>query len=102
MNNENKCVRCGSVILESGRVQSTGKVYFRPNSVKFSAKKTADVSVDGVMCLTCGNIVLLGDVKKALSLIKPKRKAKPRQSIVDPLKYSVSLRDKTIRPPFKS
>ncbi len=73
MNNEKRCIRCGSIILESGCVQSTGKVYFRPESVKFSVNKTADIAVKGLMCLTCGNIVLIGDVDKALILIKPTR-----------------------------
>ncbi len=65
-----KCIRCGSTQLSSGWVQSTGKMYFRPDSVKFLAPKTADLSVNGRMCLECGSIELVGDLKKARSMIK--------------------------------
>ena len=70
MTEKKKCIRCGSTQLASGWAQSTGKMYFRPDKVSFFALKTADLSVTGMMCLDCGTIELVGDVKKAQSLIK--------------------------------
>ena len=70
MTEEKKCIRCGSTQLASGWVQSTGKMSFRPDKVNFFALKTADLSVTGIMCLDCGTIELLGDTKKARSLVK--------------------------------
>jgi hypothetical protein len=71
MTEEKTCMRCGSAKLAAGWVQSTGKVCFRPDKAKFIVPKTADVPVDGRMCLECGAIELVGDVKKARSLMKP-------------------------------
>jgi predicted nucleic-acid-binding Zn-ribbon protein len=70
MTEEKKCIRCGSTQLGSGWVQAAGKVYFRPDHVKFFAPKTADVSVNGMICLQCGTIELVGDTEKVQSLIK--------------------------------
>jgi hypothetical protein len=69
MTENNKCNRCESSQLASGWVQSTGKMYFRPKKVNFFSSKTADLSVTGFMCADCGAIELIGDVKKAKSLI---------------------------------
>lgn len=70
MTEEKKCIRCGSTQLASGWVQSSGKISFRPDNVKFLTPKTADVSVNGNMCLECGTIELVGDVDKGRSLLK--------------------------------
>ncbi len=70
MTEKKKFIRCGSTQLASGWAQSTGKLYFRPDKVNFFALKTADLSVTGMMCLECGTIELIGDVKKAQSLVK--------------------------------
>jgi hypothetical protein len=63
-------MRCGSTELASGWAQSTGKMYFRPENVKFFAPKTADLSVTGNMCTKCGTIEFVGDIHKVQSLIK--------------------------------
>lgn len=70
MTENNKCIQCGSVKLAGGKLQSTGRMYFRPDKVHFFALKTADLSMKGMMCLDCGNVQLIGDVKKAQSLVK--------------------------------
>ena len=70
MTEEKKCIRCGSTQLVPGWVQSSGKIYFRPDNVKFLTPKTADLSVNGNMCLECGTIELVGDVDKGRSLLK--------------------------------
>lgn len=65
-----KCIRCGSTNLSTGWVQSTGKMYFRPDKVKFFAPRTADLAVSGRMCMECGFLELVGDLRKAQSLVK--------------------------------
>lgn len=64
-----KCFRCGSVRLEPGAIQSTGRIYFRPANSSFWTLRTADVPVEANICLECGTVELVGDVKKAESLI---------------------------------
>ena len=63
-------MRCGSTQLAEGKIQSSGRVYFRPDKVNFFALKTADLAVNGLMCLDCGSIELFGDIKKAKSLVQ--------------------------------
>jgi len=70
MKEEHKCLRCGSVELVEGGVLSTGKAYFKPSNVKFSITQTSAVAMNGMMCLECGNIELVGDVKKARLLFQ--------------------------------
>ena len=55
--------------MAAGKAQSSGRVYFRPDNVNFFALQTADLAVKGFMCLDCGNIELVGDVKKARALV---------------------------------
>jgi hypothetical protein len=66
---QKKCLRCGGERLEPGAIQSTGRIYFRPSNSSFWTFQTADVEVQANLCLGCGTIELVGDVKKAESLV---------------------------------
>ncbi|MDH3613681.1 MAG: hypothetical protein OEU90_03100 [Gammaproteobacteria bacterium] len=70
MEDQRTCNRCGSTRFSEGSIQSTGKMYFRLRETKFFAAKTADLEVNGSLCLECGSIDLIGDVEKARSLLK--------------------------------
>jgi predicted nucleic-acid-binding Zn-ribbon protein len=73
MATEKKCLRCGGASLEPGAIRSTGHIYFRPENAKFFTFQFADVPVRANMCVDCGTIELVGDVRKAQSLTgKPK------------------------------
>ncbi len=60
-----KCVKCGSENLESGKLQSTGKLSFYPDSTKFLSIKTSDINATANMCIDCGFIEIIGDISKA-------------------------------------
>lgn len=64
---EYKCHRCGSTRLEPGAL-SPVSVTFRPANTKFLTLRTNDVPVKANMCLDCGMLQLVGDVKKAQAL----------------------------------
>ena len=64
-----KCLRCGGTKLEPGAIQSTGSIYFRPTNSSFWSFQTVDVPVQANMCLDCGTVELVGDVRKAESLV---------------------------------
>ena len=68
-----KCLRCGGANLEPGWVQSTGKIYFRPDNTKFMTLRTADVEVNGNFCLDCGTVELVGDAEKCRRLVERAR-----------------------------
>lgn len=65
---EKKCLRCGGTNLEPGIVQSTGRVYFRPENTKLLTFQTSDVPVRVNICIDCGTLDFVGDVHKAQSL----------------------------------
>ncbi len=63
-----KCYRCGGERLEPGQMQSTGKIYFRPENAKFLTMKSANIPVNANICLDCGAIELVAEVEKAQML----------------------------------
>lgn len=62
------CHRCGGNRVEPGSLGSFG-LSFRPANTKFLTMKSNDVKVDANMCLDCGLIELVGDARKAQSLM---------------------------------
>ncbi len=77
MNEEKKCLRCGGTNLESGSIQSTGRVCFRPQKAKFLSTKVADVWIKANICIDCGHMEFVGDAKKTKLLVK----ASSRQAV---------------------
>lgn len=75
MSTDRKCPECGSARLELGDIQSTGRIYFRPNKTKFLKLRTNDVPIVASMCMDCGDVMLLGDLRKADILLD---RAKPQ------------------------
>jgi len=70
MANENTCFRCGGSKLESGRVQSTGRIHFHFENPRFLTMYPGYVPVVASMCLDCGTIDLAGEVEKARKISK--------------------------------
>ena len=70
MDDNIKCLRCGGNNLTPSDLQSTGKIYSRPQDAKLVTVLTTGVPVSAMMCLDCGHIELLVDEKKANSLTK--------------------------------
>ena len=58
------CMYCGHDQLVTGRVQGTGRVYFRPQKTKFWTYRDANVKTDARMCARCGAISWFGDTSK--------------------------------------
>lgn len=74
MTAERKCPSCDSTDLQPGNIQSTGKVYFRPENTSFLTLGTNDVALSANICMNCGYVMLVGDLRKATKLLN---KAKP-------------------------
>ena len=70
MAQKNACSRCGSSKLESGKVQSTGRIHFHFENPRFLTMHTGYVPVIASMCLDCGTIDLTGEVEKARKISK--------------------------------
>ena len=69
MNEEMKCLRCGGTNVTPSELQSTGKIYSRPKHSKPVTILTTGAMVNALMCLDCGHVELLVDVKKAKELV---------------------------------
>jgi len=68
VNEQRKCTSCGGSQMAKGSLHSTGKMTFRPDDAKFLKLKTANVKVDGRLCLECGAILLTADLDKVKEL----------------------------------
>lgn len=68
MTKEKTCLRCGGDRLEPGVVQSTGRIHFLASNTKIMSFHTSDIRIDANICLDCGTLDLVGDLKKAQSL----------------------------------
>ena len=67
---ERNCYRCGSSTLETGRVQSTGRIHFHVEDPKIMTLHTGYVPIISTMCLDCGAIEFIGEVNKARKISK--------------------------------
>ena len=59
MNEENKCLRCGSTNVKPGALQSTGKIYARPNNAKLETVFKTGVLVNVNICFDCGHVEMV-------------------------------------------
>jgi excisionase family DNA binding protein len=62
------CPICRGEQLIPGHLQSTGRIYFRPDKTKFWTLKDSNVPTSARMCRRCGAIVWYGDLAKLNAL----------------------------------
>ncbi|MCP4641352.1 MAG: helix-turn-helix domain-containing protein [bacterium] len=63
-----RCAACGHSILVDGRVQGSGRLYFRPEKTKFWVFAESTVPTHAKVCTACGFIQLHADVTKLQKL----------------------------------
>lgn len=66
-----RCAACGHSILVEGRVQGTGRLYFRPDKTRFWTFEEAMVPILAKTCTACGYIQMHADTGK-LTRLTPK------------------------------
>ena len=67
-----KCSQCGSSKLETGKISSAiAQPTFQPDKYKLLAVNV-DITLKPFMCLDCGVVVMVGDVKKLRKISKSK------------------------------
>lgn len=62
------CPICKGGQMVPGHLQSTGRIYFRPQKTKFWTLKDSNVETTARLCRRCGAIVWFGDLSKFDSL----------------------------------
>ena len=68
------CQACNCDKLVDGHFRTTGLNYFKPIKTKFWTIKDSNVKTNAKMCTRCGNIMLFGEIKKLLALMKEDQK----------------------------
>ena len=59
MNEENKCLRCGGTNVKPGVLQSTGKIYARPNDANLETFLKTGFLVNVNICFDCGHVEMV-------------------------------------------
>lgn len=64
-----RCSSCGHTTLISGRVQTTGRLYFKPDKTRFWTFQQSMVPINALVCPACGHIQLAADTGKLERLV---------------------------------
>jgi excisionase family DNA binding protein len=70
-----RCAACGHSMLVDGRLQGTGRLYFRPQRTRFWVFEESMVETNARVCTACGYIQLHADTSK-LNRLLPKGEEK--------------------------
>ncbi|HOX39826.1 MAG TPA: helix-turn-helix domain-containing protein [Candidatus Brocadiia bacterium] len=73
-----RCAACGHSALVEGRVQGTGRMYFRPEKTKFWVFSEALVPLTARVCSACGYVQMHADVEKLNRLLPEDKPAGSR------------------------
>jgi len=64
-----RCTSCGNSVLVEGRVQGTGRLYFRPEKTRFWVFAEALVPIRARVCTACGYVQMHADTSKLKRLL---------------------------------
>ena len=67
---QGQCVACGHSVLLEGRVQGTGRLYFKPDKTRFWTFEESLVSLRARTCASCGFMQMHADTEK-LNRLRP-------------------------------
>ena len=70
MNEETKCLRCGGTNVKPGALQSTGKIYARPDNANVETFLKTGVLVNVNICFDCGHVEMVVVPDKLKSIMK--------------------------------
>jgi len=70
MSQENRCLKCGGTNVKPGVLQSTGKIYARPNNAKLDTLLTTGALVNANICFDCGNVEMVVEPDKLKQIVK--------------------------------
>ena len=64
-----RCASCGHNILIGGRLQGTGRLYFKPDKSKFWVFEESTVPTQARVCPACGYVQLYADTSRLARLL---------------------------------
>jgi len=74
-----RCVACGHSRLVSGKIQSTGNVYFRPARTRFFTLLQSFVGMSARVCPRCGFVQIFTDTEKLDRLLREADRAEHKE-----------------------
>jgi len=74
-----RCASCGHGVLIEGRLQGTGRLYFRPDKTKFWVLADSMVGLRARVCAACGFVQMHADTAK-LTKLTPETNGKAGQA----------------------
>jgi ribosomal protein L37E len=66
-----RCASCGHGVLVPGRLQGTGRLYFKPEKTRFWTLEESLVPMKAHVCAACGYMQIHADTAK-IQRLKPK------------------------------
>jgi len=70
---QGRCAACGHGVLVEGRLQGTGRLYFKPDKTKFWTFSEPMVGLKARVCAACGYVQIHADTEK-LGKLRPEEK----------------------------
>jgi excisionase family DNA binding protein len=64
-----RCASCGHGVLVPGRMQGTGRLYFKPDKSRFWVLTDSLVGLTATVCAACGFVQLRADTRKLGRLV---------------------------------
>ena len=71
-----RCAACGHGVLVEGRLQGTGRLYFKPDRTRFWVFAESLVGTRARVCTACGYIQIHADTDKLKRLMPDEKKGK--------------------------
>jgi excisionase family DNA binding protein len=70
-----RCVSCGHGVLAPGRLQGTGRLYFKPEKTKFWSFEESLIPMRAHVCVACGYMQIHADTGKLQRLMPSEKKS---------------------------
>lgn len=74
-----RCAVCGHGVLVDGRMQGTGRLYFRPDKTRFWVFAESLVGIRAKVCAACGYIQMHADTSKLNKLMPEEQEQEPKK-----------------------
>jgi len=67
---QGRCAACGHAVLVAGRLQGTGRLYFRPEHTRFWVWRESMVPLRALVCAACGYVQVRAETDQLTPLLR--------------------------------
>ena len=80
---QGRCTSCGHSVLINGKVQGTGRLYFRPSKTRFWVWKEGLVPLSTKVCAACGFIQMHADTSTLTQLMTDEEREREEAALAE-------------------